>query len=254
MRERGDISESQLDAARSEHLARQAQTEVTQARIARARADLEAARIRLGYTQVKADWQGGGDERVVAERLVDAGQTVAANAPLVRVVELDPMTTVFYVTERDYGQLRQGQQASLSTDAFPSESFHGQVQRVAPVFSEATRQARVELAVDNPGRQLKPGMFVRATLVLRREKDAVIVPSQALTKRNEQRGVFVVARDGNKDGDGASARWLSAKVGIEQDDKVQLLGAGLSAGDRVVVLGQQLLDDGASLRISGDVQ
>ena len=47
------------------------------------------------------------------------GETVAANAPLLRIVELDPVTAVFFVTERDYAQLQTGQRAVLSTDAFP---------------------------------------------------------------------------------------------------------------------------------------
>lgn len=241
IRERGNVSESQLDIARSEQLAKQAQVEVAKARIARAEADLEAARIRLGYTQVVATWQGGSDRRVVAERFVDAGETVAANAPLLKIVELDPITAVFFITERDYAQLQGGQKASLNTDAFPGATFHGRVHRIAPVFSESTRQARVELFVDNPDLRLKPGMFVRATVRLQRVDDAVIVPEQALTKRDDQQGVFLVGSDG------ATAQWRTVRTGIHQGGKVQVLGDNLSG--RVVVLGQQLLDDGSALRI-----
>ncbi|HPE81022.1 MAG TPA: biotin/lipoyl-binding protein, partial [Gammaproteobacteria bacterium] len=98
LRGRGVSSESQRDVAKAEQLAKQAQVKVTNARIASAAADLEAARIRLGYTQVKADWHGGSERRVVAERYVDEGETLAANAPLLRIVELDPITAVFFVT------------------------------------------------------------------------------------------------------------------------------------------------------------
>ena len=191
---RGDVSEAQLDITRSELVAKQALIDVTRARIARAEADLEAARIRLGYTQVRADWQGGSERRVVAQRFVDAGETVAANAPLLRIVELNPITAVFFVTERDYSKLSVGQLASLGTDAFPGETFEGSVQRIAPVFSESTRQARVELLVSNPELRLKPGMFVRASVKLARVEDAIIIPVQALTQRNDQQGVFVVDR------------------------------------------------------------
>jgi RND family efflux transporter MFP subunit len=246
MRKRGDVSESQLDLARSEQLAKQAQVEVAKARIARAKADLEAARIRLGYTKVTAGWESGSDRRVVAERFVDAGETVAANAPLLRIVELDPITAVFFVTERDYAQLQVNQKAVLNTDAFPGETFYGQVHRIAPVFSESTRQARVELFVDNPDLRLKPGMFARATVMLQRVEDAVIVPEHALTERNDQQGVFLV------DSDGATAKWQTVRTGIRQGDKVQVLDGNLSG--RVVVLGQQLLDDGSALRIVEEAQ
>lgn len=237
--QRGDISESQLDAARSQQLIKQAQTEVTQARIARAEADLETARIRLSYTQVRADWQEGSAQRVVAERFVDGGETLAANAPLLRIVELNPITAVLFVTERDYGLLQVGQAAAISSDAFPGESFHARVQRIAPVFSETTRQARVELEVDNPQLRLKPGMFARASISLQHVDHTTIVPQQALTTRDEQPGLFLV--------DGDHARWQAVEIGIQQGDRVQVSGANLSG--QVVVLGQQLLEDGAALRI-----
>ena len=244
LRGRGATSESQRDLAKAEQLAKQAQVRVTSARIASAAADLEAARIRLGYTQVTADWRGGSERRVVAERYVDEGETLAANAPLLRIVELNPITAVFSVTERDYASLQTGQRATLATDAFPGETFSGDIQRIAPVFRETTRQARVELRVDNPDLRLKPGMFARATVTLERVARAVTVPQQALTVRDGRSGVFLVAPDG------ASVQWLEVQAGIQQGDRVELKGTDLTG--QVVVLGQQLLDDGAPIRTAHD--
>lgn len=244
LRGRGVSSESQRDVAKAEQLAKEAQVKVTTARIASAEADLGAARIRLGYTQVTADWRGGNERRVVAERYVDEGETVAANAPLLRIVELDPLTAVFYVTERDYAHLRPGQAATLSTDAFPGEVFSGEIERIAPVFRESTRQARVELRVANPELRLKPGMFVRATVILERVEQAVIASEQALTTRDGRDGVFMVGPDG------ASAIWREVNPGIRQDGRVQL--PGLEPGGQVVVLGQQQLDDGSQIRVIDD--
>lgn len=239
---RGVSSESQRDIAKAEQLAKQAQVAVTSAKVTSAEANLETARIRLGYTQVNAGWRGGSEQRVVAERYVDEGETVAANAPLLRIVELDPITAVFYVTERDYAQLQRGQAATLSTDAFPNEHFQGSIQRIAPVFRETSRQARIELRVANPEQRLKPGMFIRATVILARVEEAVIVPGQALTTREGQDGVFLVS------GDGAQARWCVVQRGIQQDARVQITGEGIAG--QVVVLGQQLLEDGSPIRIA----
>jgi RND family efflux transporter MFP subunit len=239
---RGVSSESQRDAAKAEQLAKQARVAVTRAQIARAQADLEAARIRLGYTQVTAGWHGGSDERVVAERYVDEGVTVAANVPLLRIVELDPITAVFFVTERDYAQLERGQRASLTTDAFPAETFHGRIQRIAPVFREATRQARVELRVPNPDLRLKPGMFVRATVMLDRVEEAVIVPEQALITRDGRNGVFLVNVEQS------AAVWREVQPGIQQGERLEVRGEVLDGP--VVILGQHLLDDGTAVRIA----
>ena len=111
---RGVSSESERDTARASQLARAAHLEVTRAQVTRAAAAVETARIRLGYSTVTASWSGGNNQRIVAERFFDEGQTVAANEPLLRIVELDPVMAVFYVTERDYGLLGAGQIVSLA--------------------------------------------------------------------------------------------------------------------------------------------
>lgn len=241
LRDRGISTDTQFDVAKADQLAKQAGLEVASATMRKAESVLETSRIQLGYTRVTADWSGGQAERIVAERYIDEGGTVGANTPLLRIVELDPVTAVIFVTEKDYADLRPGQTAILMTDAHPGERFQAHIERIAPVFREATRQARVELSVENPQLKLKPGMFVRATIVLRRIEDADSVHELALTVREGQDGVFLVGDDGR------TATWSPVEVGIRDGDRVQVLGGGLN-GD-VVTLGQQFLDDGSAVTI-----
>jgi RND family efflux transporter MFP subunit len=241
LRQRGVASESQFDAAHAEQLRRQAQLKVTSAQVTRAEAALASAKIRLGYTKVTASWSGGSDQRVVAERFVDEGETVSANAPLLSIVELNPIIGVIFVAERDYAHLRRAQHIMLTTDAYPGQQFQGQIDRIAPVFRQSTRQARVELEIDNSDHRLKPGMFMRATVVLEHVAEVTIVPVQALTVRDDRTGVFVV------NGDGRSVVWREVTVGIREGSRVQVEGEGLSG--RVVTLGQQLVNDGAAITI-----
>jgi len=241
---RGIASESEFDAARQDQLAKQALLKVAAAQVAKAESSLETANIRLGYTKVNADWTGGDEDRVVAERYVDAGQTVAANAPLLMIVELDPIVGVVFVTERDYANLKPGQRVTLTTEAYPDEQFAGRIDRIAPVFRKSTRQARIEMIIDNPRHRLKPGMFIRTAVVLARVAETTVVPEQALTIRDDKSGVFIVRKDGQ------SVAWREVKVGIRHGDQVQVDGDGLSGS--VVTLGQQLVDDGSPVTISAD--
>ncbi|MDX1814723.1 MAG: efflux RND transporter periplasmic adaptor subunit [Thermodesulfobacteriota bacterium] len=241
LRGRGVASESQLDAGRANHLTKQAQVEVAKAQVTKAESSLETANIRLRYTKVRASWTGGSDNRVVAERFANEGGTVSANAPLLLIVELDPITGVMSVTEKDYVRMRTGQIGTLTTDAYPGETFEGRIDRIAPVFRQATRQARVELTIRNAEHKLKPGMFIRVTVVLDRMAEATIVPEKALTTRDNRTGVFVVSEDGK------SVSWRDVTVGIRDGDRVQVDGKGLSG--RVVTLGQQLVDDGSPITI-----
>ena len=240
---RGIASGSEFDTSRQDQLAKQAQLSVAAAQVTKAESSLETANIRLGYTKVTAGWTGGDEHRVVAERYVDEGQTVAANTPLLLIVELNPIVGVVFVTERDYARLKPGQQVSLSTDAYPGEQFTGRIDRIAPVFRKSTRQARIEMTVDNPHHRLKPGMFITAAVVLDRASDATIVPEQALTIRDDKNGVFIVSNDGR------SVAWREVNTGIREGDRVQVDGEGLTG--RVVTLGQQMLTDGTPITIAG---
>jgi RND family efflux transporter MFP subunit len=244
LRQRGVASEVQLDSASANQLAKQVEYEVAQANVTRAESSLETAKIRLGYTRINAGWSGGADQRVVAERYVDEGEMVSANTPLLRIVELNPITGVIFVTERDYARLQPGQEILLVTDAFPGETFKGNIERIAPVFKQTTRQARVELTINNDRKRLKPGMFIRATVVLSRSDEAIIIPEEALTKRDDRIGVFLVNEDGE------TVSWKLVETGIRHGDKVEILGEQLSG--RVVTLGQQLLKDGSSITIVAD--
>jgi RND family efflux transporter MFP subunit len=241
LRKRGVASDAQLDEAESRQQAAKAQFEVAKAQMARAQASLQTANIRLGYTKVTASWSDGDEARVVAERQVDEGETVAANAALMTIVELKPLVGAIFVAERDYPLLKPGQKVSLTTDAYPATPFLGFIDRIAPVFQKNTRQARVELSIPNQDRKLKPGMFTRVQVVLRKIDDAVMVPELALTERNDRQGVFVLGPEGK------NALWRPVKVGIRRGGMAQV--TGLKEAEKVITVGQHMLDHNSPVMV-----
>lgn len=230
----------ELDSADAELAARRAALEVAEAQVRRAEADVAAARTRLDYTRVVVSWDGGSDERKVAERFVDTGETVSANAPLLSVVEIDPIKATIFVTETDYRLLRVEQAVTVRADAYPDEVFAARIERISPVFRRESRQARVELVVPNEELRLRPGMFVRAEIVFDRIAETTIVPFDALVKRDGKSGIFLAGADDR-------AHWHEVVVGVQEEDRVQVTGEGLEG--RVVTLGQQLLEDGALVKV-----
>ncbi len=243
LKQRGIASDSQYDTAMANQLAKHSRLDVARAQMTRAEAFLEAAGIRLGYTRVTADWSGGDNQRLVADRYVDAGQTVPANTPLLLISEIEPITGIVHIIEKDYASLKPGQPVTLTTDAYPGEVFDGKVDRIAPIFNQTTRQARVELEISNPDLKLKPGMFIRATIDVRTVSDVTIVPESAITSRDDEPGIFVINELGTK------AVWRPVKIGIIEAGQVQVTGNSLSG--RVVTLGQHLLQDGSDIHIPG---
>ncbi|WP_031386880.1 efflux RND transporter periplasmic adaptor subunit [Desulfonatronum thiodismutans] len=239
-------SQAELDLSQSRYLAQQSRLRVAEAQVEQRQAALRAAEVRLSYARIEAAWPENGEQnlRIVGERFVDEGTTLSANSPMLSVLDISAVRAIFHVTERDYARIRVGQQAFVTVDALPDHSFEGHVARIAPIFREASRQARVELELPNPEGLMKPGMFVRARLELSRAENAVLVPSAALVRRDGRQGVFVIQEDD-------TARLIAVRVGISEEGMSQILEPEDLSGD-VVTLGQHLLEDGSTVRIVTD--
>ena len=241
--ERDLASTSELDTTRARAEAQSAAVEVARARVTQREAALARARVQLSYTRVRADWRGGDSERVVGERMVNAGDTVAANTPLISVLGIAPITAAVFAPESDYARLSRGQTVEVTADALPNRTFEGRISRIAPRFERDSRQARFEVTLPNEDRALKPGMFVTVRVTVATADGATLVPEEAIARREEGPGVYRII-----DGDPPTVRFVPVTVGIEGERGIEILEPELSG--RVVTLGQQMLEDGAPVIVS----
>ena len=239
LREKKIASASELDAAQARFESLTAKHKVALAQLAEKEAALKAVEVRLSYTRIHANWEGGNEHRVVGERFMDEGAMLAPNSSIVSILDISSVTAVIHVIERDYPKLVIGQNAVLLTDAFPGKSFPGEIVRIAPLLRETSREARVELRVPNAGHVLKPGMFVRVQIEFQRHENATVVPLTALTKQLGQQGVFVADRQELK------AHFVPVTLGIVNNEWAEVLEPPMSGW--VVTLGQHLLEDGATI-------
>ncbi len=241
LREKKIASESQLDASLSDLKAQEAKLKVAFARVAQSEAAMRVAKVRLEYTQIHVPSNNRAGYRVVGERFVDEGAMLAANTPIVSIIDIGTLIAAIHVVEQDYAKINIGQEAAISTDAFPDRSFSGKVLRIAPILKEKSREARIEIEIPNPQKILKPGMFVRAQIQFEKHENATVVPTAAIIKRDNLQGVFLV------DPEGKTARFVAVTPGIV-DSKITEIRTPVLSGS-VVVLGQHLLEDGASIII-----
>jgi len=252
LREKQIASAAELDAAAAEYNAGQTQLKVAQAQVVQKEAALEAAKLQLSYTQVRAFWEAGDPNRVVGERFVDEGALVQMNQPIVSILENNPLLAVVFVIERDYPKMAIGQQAVVTTDAFGGQTFAGRIRRIAPLVKETSRQARVEIEVPNPAHRLKPGMFVRAQVEFATHANATLVPFSAIVRRAGRQGVFVVPTDqasGAPTDPGATvqARFVPVTIGIASGEAVEIVEPDVSGS--VVTLGNHLLENGSRVML-----
>ncbi len=241
LRERGISSAAAEDSAQSEFLIRSSALAVAKANLTAAVSAVDTAKLQLEETRIRARWSEGDNQRFIATRTVEEGDTVSPGEHLLTLVEIQPVQAVIDVPEKDYGRLQVGQAVNLTTDAWPGKTFPASIQRISPVFREESRQARVEIIANNPDLSLKPGMFIRASIVLAHVEDAILVPQNSLSRRGNETGIFTV------DPEKAVAHWQKVVPGIRDGNSVQIIEPEISG--QVVTLGQQLLDEGSVLAL-----
>ncbi len=238
LRSKKIASESELDTAASNLKTQEAKLKVALAQVVQNEAALKVAQVRLSYTQIKVPPHAGKEIRVVGERFVHEGAMLAANTPILSILDIYTLIAAIHIIERDYSKIRLGMQAVVSTDAFPGRQFNGKISRMAPLLKEKSREARIEIEIQNNGILLKPGMFVRVLLEFDKHENAVVVPLDALAKRKGRQGVFMVDEQGG-------ARFVPVEIGIINGSRVEVVSPSLSG--RVITLGHHLLEDGTAV-------
>jgi HlyD family secretion protein len=138
--------------------------EVAKANIEQARQTLQLANIMLGYTVLRAPFAG-----VVLVRQAELGEVMLPGAPVVTLADLDHIWLRGYISETDLERVRWGQPATITTDSYQGETFHGRVSFIAsdaeftPKSVETHKERvtlvyRIKIDIANPQHKLKPGM------------------------------------------------------------------------------------------------
>ena len=197
----------------------------------------ELARLELSYTEIRAPIDG-----VVAQRHVKVGNTIEANTPVFLITSLEPLIAYLHVPEREYRRIRAGQSATIVADALPGAAFAGTVARVSPIVDPLTGTFKIAVEV-NDAERLKPGMFGRVSIVYDSREDALRIPRSAIVEHRGQATVFVV--------EDAMAHRRVVQTGYTDAGWVEITD-GLSDEDRVVVVGQAGLRDGAPVTDVGN--
>ena len=178
---------------------------------------------------------------------VTVGSTVSQAASVAKVARTDELEIRISIAERFISRISNGQNATVTFDAYPSVEFGAKIFEVSPVLDTATRTMNVKLHLNPPDARVKVGMYGRVRLVTESVKNAIVLPSSALITRDGKNYVFVITSP--KSGKNAAVVGLKPVTkGISVDNKVEIT-KGLEAGEEVVIKGQTLLNDGAKVNI-----
>jgi multidrug efflux pump subunit AcrA (membrane-fusion protein) len=198
-------------------------------------ASMKLADRQFRDTQIRAPFDG-----YVEKRLVNLGELVKTQMPVMTVVRVDPLKVTAEIPEKMGPWIKNGQPVELHVDAYPTELFTGKVSRISPAVNTATRAFPFEALVPNKDAQLKPGTFARVHIESGKTDEVVTLSYAALQYRYGVNRAFVVQ------GDKLVAREL--KVGDRLGDRIEIL-SGVQAGEAVVVTDVEKLVDGAKVTI-----
>ena len=202
-----------------------------------ARYNYESAQLKVGKLKLHAPIAG-----FVANLQTNAVETrVPAGFQLCTIMNYSQVVAQVNLPNSDIGRIHPGQKVIVSNYALPDAAFTGRVSTINPAIDPQTRTFIAAIDVDNPNLQLRPGMFVKADIVVEDHPNAVTISKTALQTRDNRPVVFVV--------EGISAALREVTTGIETREEIEIL-EGLNEGERLVVKGQETLRDKSKVRVT----
>lgn len=218
----------------------QSMVDQTAAALQVAEAQVALAKAQLARMRIEAPFDG-----VAGIRVVNVGDYVKDGADLVNVEDTSTVLLDFRLAERYVARIKTGQPVEAQVDAIPGRSFKGHVDAIDSLLDANGRSLLVRARLQNPGGELRSGMFARTRIVFATRNNAMVVPEEALVPLAGKQYLVKVV-DGPK---GKQSQRIEARIGMRLPGKVEIL-EGLSAGDQVVTAGQaRLMREPMPLRI-----
>jgi RND family efflux transporter MFP subunit len=231
------IAQQAFDDAQAELQTKQAGYEVALQNARNLSASIRASEAatklsdrQLRDTEIRAPFDG-----YVERRLVNLGELVKAQMPVMAIVRLDPLKVIAEIPERMAPWIDSGRPVQLHVDAYSDRAFTGEVTRISPAVNTSTRAFPFEAIVPNSDGALKPGTFARVHVESAKVDEVLTLPFAALQYRYGVNRVFVVS--GNR------LEMRELKVGERLGDRIEVT-AGVKAGEKVTVTDVETLNGG----------
>lgn len=230
------ITKPDFDAAR-------AQYDSTQNELRATRAATSEAEIALRDTSVVAPFEGD-----IVKKSVELGAFVGPGVPAFVVAKSDVVKIVVGVPDTFVRSIKLGQPVEVAIDAFPTRNFHARISRMSSAADSITRNFDVEIAIPNRDHLLKVGMIGSLQLAggeSETRTSSLQVPLSAIVQAKDGKyGVFVLSSSTTE----KVATLRNVEIGAVNGTDIAIV-SGLSAGDRIITTGANLLKDGQQVEV-----
>ena len=238
-----------LRAAQEQVGTEQQAVAAAQGQVTAQQAVVAQAQERLSYSKLISPLTG-----VVLQRVTEEGNFLQPNGEIFRLGDFSRVEVVVQVSELELSKIRLRQSVKVRLDAFPNQTFSGQVSRISPAADSTARLVPVEVIIPNSNGEIGSGLLARVSFEGGASQRVVVAEtavSEQVGRGEGEQGrngtVFVVT--GGEGGTQATVVARSVTLGERADGQVEIL-SGLRAGERFVVRSSKPLKTGEPVRLS----
>ena len=222
LHEKGGATESQI---------RNAEMSVSNAQY-----DLTSALLSLEKMNVKAPFDG----IIVNLPHYTPDIRVSSNQPMVGIMNYSNLFMEINLPESAIEHIQINQPVYITHYTLPYDTLKGVISELSPAISAETRTFRGKILINNSELKLRPGMFVKADVIIERSDNVIIIPKNVLQTARNRRFVYVVERN--------IAVMRNIVTGIENEDDVEVL-EGLNENDQLIIRGFETLRENSRVRV-----
>jgi RND family efflux transporter MFP subunit len=199
------------------------------------KAALDSAALNLERCTLKAPIAGA-----INQRFIDQGQFLNHSDPVVTILQMDRVKIKVGIPESDVEAVRRLDQFKVRIDALKDREFVAKKHFLSKTADPKARLYDLCLALDNPAKEILPDMFARVEIAKSTVPYGIVVPLYAVITRNDRHVVYVV--------NDSKAHIREVSLGIQDGWRVQIK-SGISAGDKVIVVGQRNVNDEQKVKL-----
>ena len=220
--EKGGVTLSQL---------RNAEVAITNAKY-----NYENAKLNLEKMNIKAPFTGV----IVNLPHYTSSVQIASGTSIVSIMSYSKMVMEINLPESAINEVKTGQDVFITHYTLPNDTIKATVSELSPAISPETRTFKGKLLIDNEQMKLRPGMFVKADIVVKKVENTIVIPKEIVMSNRNRKYVYVAEK--------GFAKVRDIRTGIEDNDNIEVLN-GLKVEEQLITRGYETLRDNSKVKI-----
>lgn len=160
---------------------------IVETKLKQSQLEFQSAKAELDKTNLVAASDG-----YIGSLEVDKGSYISPQDKIGAFVDVKDVFVEFGIIEKDIAKVKAGQNVEVTVESFPDQVFKGQVESISPLVEGRSRTVQVRSKIANVDEKIKPGMFGRVNVLVYEKEQAVVIPSSAFKKKEDEHFVYLV--------------------------------------------------------------